>query len=116
MIAPSRFLAWLVLPLLALCSSNLLADTVEGAPKALHLLDYIGADAERASRLIVAAIAGLQGERLGTSSVAATTKHFPGGGPQHDGPHRLLLFVPGRQTDLGRSRPPGKQQHGRHAR
>lgn len=44
MIAPSRFLAWLVLPLLALCSSNLLADTVEGAPKALHLLDYIGAD------------------------------------------------------------------------
>ncbi|SDY65571.1 FTR1 family protein [Pseudomonas sp. NFIX28] len=44
MTAPSRFLAWLVLPVLALCSSNLLADTVEGAPKALHLLDYIGAD------------------------------------------------------------------------
>jgi len=44
MTAPSRFLAWLVLPLLALCSANLLADTVEGAPKALHLLDYIGAD------------------------------------------------------------------------
>mgnify|MGYP006168469295 CR=1 FL=1 len=35
---------WLVLPLVALCSSNLLADTVEGAPQALHLLDYIGAD------------------------------------------------------------------------
>ncbi|PMY63817.1 MULTISPECIES: FTR1 family protein [Pseudomonas] len=44
MTAPSRFLAWLVLPVLALCSVNLLADTVEGAPKALHLLDYIGAD------------------------------------------------------------------------
>ncbi|MBP5066267.1 FTR1 family protein [Pseudomonas chlororaphis] len=44
MTAPSRSLAWLVLPLLALCSANLLADTVEGAPKALHLLDYIGAD------------------------------------------------------------------------
>lgn len=44
MTAPSRFLAWLVLPVLALCSSNLLADAVEGAPKALHLLDYIGAD------------------------------------------------------------------------
>ncbi|MFL1523743.1 FTR1 family protein [Pseudomonas sp. O230] len=44
MTAPSRFLAWLVLPLFALCSSNLLADTVEGAPQALHLLDYIGAD------------------------------------------------------------------------
>ena len=44
MTAPSRFLAWLVLPLFVLCSSNLLADTVEGAPQALHLLDYIGAD------------------------------------------------------------------------
>ncbi|MEK1911429.1 MAG: FTR1 family protein [Pseudomonas chlororaphis] len=44
MTAPSRFLAWLALPVLALCSANLLADTVEGAPKALHLLDYIGAD------------------------------------------------------------------------
>lgn len=44
MTAPSRFLAWLALPLFALCSFNLLADTVEGAPQALHLLDYIGAD------------------------------------------------------------------------
>ncbi len=44
MIAPSRFLAWLVFPLFALCSFNLLANTVEGAPQALHLLDYIGAD------------------------------------------------------------------------
>jgi high-affinity iron transporter len=44
MTAPFRFLAWLTLPLLALCSADLLADTVEGAPKALHLLDYIGAD------------------------------------------------------------------------
>ena len=44
MTAPSRFLARLMLPLLALCSFNLLADTVEGAPQALHLLDYIGAD------------------------------------------------------------------------
>ncbi|WP_339545271.1 FTR1 family protein [Pseudomonas sp. RA_35y_Pfl2_P32] len=44
MTAPSRFLAWLVLPWLALCSFNLLADTVEGAPQALHVLDYIGAD------------------------------------------------------------------------
>ncbi|CAN1605909.1 FTR1 family protein [Pseudomonas sp. B21-028] len=44
MIAPLRFLAWLALPLLALCSNPLLANTVEGAPQALHLLDYIGAD------------------------------------------------------------------------
>lgn len=44
MIAPSRFLAWLVLPALVSCSFNLLAATAEGAPQALHLLDYIGAD------------------------------------------------------------------------
>lgn len=40
----SRFLTWLMLPLLALCSSSLLADTTDGAAQALHLLDYIGAD------------------------------------------------------------------------
>ena len=44
MTGPSRLLALLVLPVLALCSFNLQADTVDGAPKALHLLDYIGAD------------------------------------------------------------------------
>src|ERR1700712_5414890 len=44
MTASSRFLAWLVLPLCALSSFNLLADTVESAPQALHLLDYISAD------------------------------------------------------------------------
>jgi high-affinity iron transporter len=43
MISPSRFLAWLMLPLLAACSLQLLA-AAEGAPQALHLLDYIGAD------------------------------------------------------------------------
>jgi len=44
MTAPSRFLAWLVFPLVALSSVNVLADTVDSAPQALHLLDYIGAD------------------------------------------------------------------------
>ncbi|AMB84183.1 cystathionine gamma-synthase [Pseudomonas agarici] len=44
MIVPTRFLAWLMLPMFALCSSNLLAKTVEGAAQALHLIDYIGAD------------------------------------------------------------------------
>ncbi|WP_219269994.1 FTR1 family protein [Pseudomonas sp. Xaverov 259] len=44
MIAPFRFLAWLLLPGLMSCSYNLLAATAEGAPQALHLLDYIGAD------------------------------------------------------------------------
>ena len=44
MTAPFRFLAWLLLPALMSCSFNLLAATAEGAPQALHLLDYIGAD------------------------------------------------------------------------
>jgi high-affinity iron transporter len=40
----SRFLAWLMLPLLAVSSSVALADATDGAAQALHLLDYIGAD------------------------------------------------------------------------
>jgi high-affinity iron transporter len=44
MIAPARFLAWLLLPLFAACSFQLLAASAEGAPQALHLLDYISAD------------------------------------------------------------------------
>ncbi|WP_426119680.1 FTR1 family protein [Pseudomonas sp. DSP3-2-2] len=40
----SRFLAWLMLPVLTVCSFNLLADATDGAAQALHLLDYIGAD------------------------------------------------------------------------
>ena len=44
MTAPLRFLAWLVLPALMSCSFHLMAATAEGAPQALHLLDYIGAD------------------------------------------------------------------------
>ncbi|RMV72025.1 Cytochrome c protein [Pseudomonas caricapapayae] len=40
----SRFLAWLLVPLLALCSCIALAEPVEGAAQALHLLDYLGAD------------------------------------------------------------------------
>lgn len=74
-------------------------------PRWARQAQTFGADAERASRLIVAAIAGLQGERLGTSSVAATTKHFPGGGPQLDGedPHfpygREQVYPGGRFDD-----------------
>ncbi|MFJ1338661.1 FTR1 family protein [Pseudomonas caricapapayae] len=44
MIPRSRLLAWLLWPVLALSSTALLADTVDDAAKALHLLDYIGAD------------------------------------------------------------------------
>ena len=44
MIPRSRLLAWLLWPVLALSSATLLADSTDGAAKALHLLDYIGAD------------------------------------------------------------------------
>ncbi|MHA6198299.1 FTR1 family protein [Pseudomonas wadenswilerensis] len=44
MISPSRLIAWLLWPVLALGSAAALAEPVEGAAKALHLLDYIGAD------------------------------------------------------------------------
>jgi beta-glucosidase len=48
-----------------------------------------GQDAGTASELVAAYLQGLQGEQLGPDSVAGTTKHFPGGGPQADGedPH-----------------------------
>ena len=44
MTSRSRFLAWLLLPVLALCSLAASANTPEGASQALHLIDYIGAD------------------------------------------------------------------------
>lgn len=43
MLASSRFLRWLLLPVLALCSLTALAEP-EGAAQALHLLSYLGAD------------------------------------------------------------------------
>ncbi|PPG28611.1 beta-glucosidase [Pseudoclavibacter sp. RFBG4] len=58
-------------------------------PRWARQLDTFGEDAELTSRLGAAYIRGLQGETLGTDSVAAMVKHFPGGGPQLDGedPH-----------------------------
>lgn len=48
-----------------------------------------GENPELAAKLIKAITEGFQGEELGKHSVALTTKHFPGGGPQVDGedPH-----------------------------
>jgi len=48
-----------------------------------------GEDADLASDIIREITLGFQGEQLGPHSVALTTKHFPGGGPQLDGqdPH-----------------------------
>lgn len=44
-----------------------------------------GQDPEIVTELGVAYLAGMQGDSLGPSSVACTSKHFPGGGPQKDG-------------------------------
>lgn len=47
--------------------------------------ETFGQDPARATRFVRAALRGLQGPTLGPDSVAATTKHFPGAGPQADG-------------------------------
>lgn len=44
-----------------------------------------GQDSETSSAYVVEYLRGFQGEKLGPNSVACTTKHFPGGGPQRDG-------------------------------
>lgn len=59
-----------------------------------------GEDADLTSRLVAGYIRGFQTERLGTESVSAMVKHFPGGGPQKDGedphfPHGKEQVYPG---------------------
>jgi beta-glucosidase len=44
-----------------------------------------GEDADLSSAMIREIIIGFQGNKLGKTSVAMTTKHFPGGGPQEGG-------------------------------
>jgi beta-glucosidase len=44
-----------------------------------------GEDADLAANMMREVVLGFQGEKLGPNSVALTTKHFPGGGPQKDG-------------------------------
>lgn len=58
-------------------------------PRWSRINTTFGEDAGLAARLGVAYVRGLQGPALGPTSVAATLKHFPGGGPQKDGadPH-----------------------------
>ena len=48
-----------------------------------------GEDAHLTAELAAAYVRGLQGAKLGSTSVSAMAKHFPGGGPQKDGedPH-----------------------------
>lgn len=44
-----------------------------------------GEDADLTSSIITEVVLGFQGTQLGSHSVALTTKHFPGGGPQMGG-------------------------------
>src|SRR6476661_6716193 len=44
-----------------------------------------GQDPDLVTELGVAYLKGFQGDALGSTSIACTSKHFPGGGPQKDG-------------------------------
>lgn len=58
-------------------------------PRWARQMATFGTDADLTAELGVAYVQGLQGERIGATSVSAMAKHFPGGGPQKDGedPH-----------------------------
>lgn len=58
-------------------------------PRWPRISGTFGEDAQLSARMTKAYVAGLQGARLSSSSVAAMTKHFSGGGPQKEGldPH-----------------------------
>ena len=58
-------------------------------PRWQRIEGTFGENADHAAAMMREIVLGFQGEKLGTHSVALTTKHFPGGGPQVEGhdPH-----------------------------
>ncbi len=58
-------------------------------PRWMRIEGTFGENADLVSGMIREIVLGFQGNKLGTHSVALTTKHFPGGGPQVEGqdPH-----------------------------
>jgi beta-glucosidase len=58
-------------------------------PRWQRIEGTFGEDADLAANMTREIVLGFQGVKLGKNSVALTTKHFPGGGPQVDGhdPH-----------------------------
>ncbi len=58
-------------------------------PRWPRISGTFGEDAQLSARMTKAYVQGLQGAQLSSSSVAAMTKHFSGGGPQKEGldPH-----------------------------
>lgn len=74
-------------------------------PRWARQAQSFSADPHLTATLLRAYLEGLQGPSLGPTSIAATTKHFPGGGPQLDGedPHfpygREQVYPGGRLRD-----------------
>lgn len=58
-------------------------------PRWQRIEGTFGEDADWAASMMFEVVQGFQGKKLNTNSVALTTKHFPGGGPQVEGqdPH-----------------------------
>lgn len=58
-------------------------------PRWQRIEGTFGEDADLAADMIREVVLGFQGKTLGPNSIALTTKHFPGGGPQVEGqdPH-----------------------------
>jgi beta-glucosidase len=58
-------------------------------PRWARINGGFGEDAKLSAAIAASYVRGLQGESLSATSVAAMTKHFPGGGPQNEGldPH-----------------------------
>jgi beta-glucosidase len=54
-------------------------------PRWNRFRETFGEDAKLTAEIIAALVRGFQGEKLGTNSVALTTKHFAGAGPADDG-------------------------------
>ncbi len=54
-------------------------------PRWQRIEGTFGEDADLAANMIREIVLGFQGPKLGLNSVAMTTKHFPGGGPQVNG-------------------------------
>ena len=54
-------------------------------PRWQRIEGTFGEDADLASNMIREIVLGFQGDKLSKNSVAMTTKHFPGGGPQVEG-------------------------------
>ncbi|MDN4610145.1 glycoside hydrolase family 3 protein [Arthrobacter burdickii] len=74
-------------------------------PRWARQAQSFSADPHLTATLLRAYLEGLQGSTLGPTSIAATAKHFPGGGPQLDGedPHfpygREQVYPGGRLRD-----------------